>query len=315
MKAINWGLPLAGHKLDATPIATSKVSNRIQCMAKCTKTQGCVSINLGPSQAGEHECALLDTTRYGSTFRNLTVAAGWTYMGPKTRCDAKPCPDKQEIRCIAGETENDYSCMTSRSETSCQQFRDTGETNSGIYTLSSSLGLQFKVYCEMDTNGKGWIVFMKNDAKTTNYFIKDWATFENGFGDLNSNQFWLGNEFLHQITKDKQHELQVDLRKAGAADTYAFYSGFQVSDKSDGYRLTFDTSSYQGDAGDNLKSHNNMKFTTQDKDLDTYSGHCGEGHKVGWWYYSCWACLPTRNIPYWGTSLDFIQLKIRPMDP
>ena len=83
VKAINWGLPLAGHKLNATPIATSKVSNRIQCMAKCTKTKGCLSINLGPSEAGKHECALLETILYGSTFPNLTVAAGWTYVGPK----------------------------------------------------------------------------------------------------------------------------------------------------------------------------------------------------------------------------------------
>ena len=82
VKAINWGLPLAGHRLNATPIATSKVPNRIKCMAQCGKTKECVAINLGPDQAGEHECELLDSTRYGFLFA-ITVEAGWTYTGPK----------------------------------------------------------------------------------------------------------------------------------------------------------------------------------------------------------------------------------------
>ena len=68
---------------------------------------------------------------------------------------------------------------------------------------------------------------MKNDGQDAEIFNQNWVAYQNGFGDLNSN-FWLGNEFLHQITKDKPHELYVDLRKSGAADTYAFYSGFQV---------------------------------------------------------------------------------------
>ena len=55
LKAINWGLPLAGHKLNVTPIATSKVTNHIKCMAECGKNKQCVSINLGPSQGGVRE--------------------------------------------------------------------------------------------------------------------------------------------------------------------------------------------------------------------------------------------------------------------
>ena len=81
LKAINWGLPLAGHRLNSTPIASSKVANRVQCLASCAKTEGCVAINLGPLQAVEHECELLDTSRYG--FADMAVKAGWTYTGSK----------------------------------------------------------------------------------------------------------------------------------------------------------------------------------------------------------------------------------------
>ncbi len=83
LKAINWGLPLAGHKLNVTPIATSKVTNHITCMAECGKTKGCISINLGPSQSGEQKCELLETTRYSKSNSKFTVQAGWTYVGPK----------------------------------------------------------------------------------------------------------------------------------------------------------------------------------------------------------------------------------------
>ncbi len=83
LKAINWGLPLVGHKLNMTPIATSSVTNRVKCMAECGKTKGCVSINLGPSQSGEQKCELLETTRYSKSNAKFTVQAGWTYVGPK----------------------------------------------------------------------------------------------------------------------------------------------------------------------------------------------------------------------------------------
>ncbi len=83
LKAINWGLPLAGHKLNATPVATSRVTNHIKCMAQCAKTEGCVAINLGPLQGKERECEMLDITRYSVSSFNFTAKAGWTYIGPK----------------------------------------------------------------------------------------------------------------------------------------------------------------------------------------------------------------------------------------
>lgn len=84
LKAINWGLPLTGHKLNATPIATSKVTNHVKCMGRCGKTEGCVAINLGPSQSGERECEMLRATRY-SLLVPISVEADWTYVGPKVQ--------------------------------------------------------------------------------------------------------------------------------------------------------------------------------------------------------------------------------------
>ena len=83
LKAINWGLPLAAHKLNVTPIATTRKTNHIKCMAECGKTKGCVAINLGPSQDREKECELLDVARHSLSNADFIVSTGWTYVGPK----------------------------------------------------------------------------------------------------------------------------------------------------------------------------------------------------------------------------------------
>ena len=84
LKAINWGLPLAGHKLNVTPIATARKTNHIQCMAECGKTKDCVAINLGPSQDGKKECELLDVLRHSlPNTKYFVVSPGWAYVGPK----------------------------------------------------------------------------------------------------------------------------------------------------------------------------------------------------------------------------------------
>ncbi|XP_028406728.1 ficolin-1-like [Dendronephthya gigantea] len=166
----------------------------------------------------------------------------------------------------------------------------------------------------MDHLGKGWIVMMRNDGQDAALFDRDWVTYQNGFGDLNSN-FWLGNEFLHQITKDKPHELHVDLRKPGSG-AYVFYSGFQVANKDDGYRLTFDASSYVGTGGNSLPHHNNMRFSTPERDLDPVSANCAAERKTGWWFHHCSFATPTMVPIHWGNwSPQFIDLKLRAMSP
>ena len=83
LKAVNWGLPLAGHKLNMTPLASAKATNHMKCMAQCTKIEGCIAINLGPLQSEERECEMLDNTRYSKPPVKLIAKPGWIYVGPK----------------------------------------------------------------------------------------------------------------------------------------------------------------------------------------------------------------------------------------
>ena len=42
-----------------------------------------------------------------------------------------------------------------------------------------------------------------------------------------------------------------------------------------------------GNAGDSLKRHNKMKFSTYDRDNDKASKNCAKAHLGGWWYKKC----------------------------
>lgn len=39
--------------------------------------------------------------------------------------------------------------------------------------------------------------------------------------------------------------------------------------------------------GDSLSSHNNLQFSTADRDHDTWRGNCAELRGGGWWYGAC----------------------------
>ena len=65
---------------------------------------------------------------------------------------------------------------------------------------------------------------------------------------------------------------------------FALYQGFRIASEADGYRLT--ATNYSGDAGDSLSTVG-ARFSTKDKDQDTYSGSCATMYPGGWWFTKC----------------------------
>eukprot|EP00794_Sanderia_malayensis_P019237 gene19237-21165_t len=74
-------------------------------------------------------------------------------------------------------------------------------------------------------------------------------------------------------------------RDRGNLTYHALYGKFEIGSESDGYRLTI--GGYSGNAGDSLLYHNNMKFSTYDRDNDVSGRNCAEMYKSGWWYTRC----------------------------
>ena len=138
----------------------------------------------------------------------------------------------------------------------------------------------------METDGGGWTVFQRRMDGTVD-FNCGWKDYLKGFGDLDG-EFWLGLNKIHRLTaRAINSTLRVDLQDFSGNKTYAKYSKFYVGDSDTKYKLL--VGGYTGDAGDGLKSHTGMKFTTKDHDNDNCGDNCAVSFKGGWWYHKCHA--------------------------
>ncbi|XP_052221749.1 fibroleukin-like [Dreissena polymorpha] len=131
-----------------------------------------------------------------------------------------------------------------------------------------------KVYCDVDSKNKGWLVIQRR-MNGSEDFNRSWADYKAGFGNVKGD-FWLGNEFIYQLTKEKPRELRIDIEAFDGLKRYALYSAFSILSESRKYNLY--VAGYNGDAGDSLErdhnNHNNQPFSTFDVDNDRSSTTC-----------------------------------------
>ncbi|XP_060569789.1 ficolin-1-like [Ruditapes philippinarum] len=162
---------------------------------------------------------------------------------------------------------------------SCIELLSNGITKSGTYQLRNGL----VVYCDQITDGGGWTVFQRRLNGQVDFY-RNLAHYKNGFGDLNS-EFWLGNEHLSSLTAGGEHELRIELEDFDGNSVYAKYSKFKIYPEEDNYKLK--VSGYSGTAGDALDYHNDMMFTTFDRDNDKHTITCAVEYHGAWWYKRC----------------------------
>ncbi|XP_036298199.2 tenascin-N isoform X4 [Pipistrellus kuhlii] len=207
----------------------------------------------------------------------------------------------------------------------CSQVQQNSNAASGLYTiyLHGDASQPLQVYCDMDTDGGGWIVFQRRNTGQLDFF-KRWRTYVEGFGDP-TQEFWFGLDKLHNLTTGTptRYEVRVDLQTANES-AYAVYDFFQVASSKERYRLT--VGKYRGTAGDALSYHNGWKFTTFDRDNDIALSNCALTHHGGWWYKNCHLANPNGRYgetkhsegvnwePWKGHefSIPYVELKIRP---
>ena len=160
-------------------------------------------------------------------------------------------------------------------------------TTSGVYPVWPDRSQEpVQAFCQEDSEGgEMWTVFQRrDDIQPRQDFYLGWEAYKRGFGNL-TREFWWGLEHLHKLTAeaDRLYQLRVDLEAFDGAKRHALYSTFRVSTEEEHYRLT--VSGYSGDAGDGLRSINNSRFSTRDRDNDGwYRDSCAEWCQGPWWY-------------------------------
>ena len=142
----------------------------------------------------------------------------------------------------------------------------------------------FTVYCDMGTDGGGWAVFQRRQDGSVDFY-RGWNDYKSGFGQLTA-EFWLGNDKIHRLTASRPSSLLVELEDWNGVRVYAKYGRFNIGDEQAQYRL--EVGSYSGTAGNSLISeHNNMPFSTKDRNHDRTGGNCAVSNTGAWWYKSC----------------------------
>ncbi|XP_077777014.1 tenascin-X isoform X14 [Podarcis muralis] len=205
----------------------------------------------------------------------------------------------------------------------CAEESQNGPGPSRVRTiyLGGNQDRPLQVYCDMETDGGGWIVFQRRMNGETNFW-RNWQEYATGFGNL-TREFWLGNDALHQLTTSGDYELRVDLR-AGNESVYATYQNFRVDPPADHYRLHL--GSYSGTAGDAFTYHSGSVFSTKDRDPNRVIIPCAVSYRGAWWYRNCHYAnlngLYANNRDHQGInwfnwkgfefSIPFTEMKLRP---
>ena len=222
---------------------------------------------------------------------------------------------ESEIRNLKNKKSSICSCNSKNNETtnrfrSCLDLLNNGFNKSGKYDIKPYLNITRTVYCDQDTEGGGWTVFLRNSHGLVT-FNKRWAEYKNGFGNVEYD-FWLGNEFLYNVTKlynshiSKTVELYVIVAATDDLSSYAMYKNFAVLSEATSYKLQV-SHHFKGTMGDALESHNNMKFSTKDRDNDQFAGDCADANGgYGWWYDKCYDTLLT------GMKYDAVHSRYKP---
>ncbi|XP_053769741.1 tenascin-X isoform X3 [Desmodus rotundus] len=198
-----------------------------------------------------------------------------------------------------------------------------GPSRASTIFLNGNREQPLNVFCDMETDGGGWLVFQRRMDGHTDFW-RDWEDYARGFGNI-SGEFWLGNEALHSLTSTGDYSMRVDLR-AGDEAVFAQYDSFRVDSASEYYRLHLE--GYHGTAGDSMSYHSGSVFSARDRDPNNLLISCAVSYRGAWWYRNCHYAnlngLYGSIVDHQGVSwyhwkgfefsVPFTEMKLRPRD-
>ncbi|XP_078314175.1 microfibril-associated glycoprotein 4-like [Crassostrea virginica] len=191
------------------------------------------------------------------------------------------------------ETKKDKKCVD------CSEIlrnNPSRRNKDGVYEIYPAKSMKTYAFCDMTTNGGGWTVIQNRMDNSTDFY-RLWKEYKAGFGSPSQN-YWIGNELIHLLTKHKPQRLRVELQRFSGEKGYAEYSSFAVGNEASKYKLN--VSGFKGNIGDSLTFHNGMKFSAPDQDNDEGGGSCSQHNHGAWWYKNCHNS--NLNGKYMGTA-------------
>ncbi|XP_049535080.1 angiopoietin-related protein 6-like [Anopheles darlingi] len=168
---------------------------------------------------------------------------------------------------------------------SCKEIPSNVSGTYQIRVRNDGVSVPFEVYCEQRKFGGGWIVIQHRFDGSLDFY-RNWNEFRDGFGDFDK-EFWLGLEKVHQITRNKKHELIIELKDFNGTYAYARYDGFELGGEGEEYVLKR-LGEYSGTAGDSMSYNKDERFSTKDRDNDQNEElQCVHDREGAWWHFGC----------------------------
>ncbi|XP_067866051.1 fibrinogen-like protein 1-like protein isoform X2 [Heterodontus francisci] len=190
---------------------------------------------------------------------------------------------------------------------------------SGVYVIHPNNSPPLVVYCDMGIDGGGWTMIQRNIRPSEITWTEHWTTYKYGFGNI-VRDHWLGNEYIYKIVSQGNYKIKFLLWNKQNVRYFADYDSFTIGNERSGYVLSLGR--YTGNAGNALMGygskviHDNMKFSTFDKDQDRSRANCAASCQGAFWFNNCYRVnLNTKNI-YWYSlcsgNCNSSQILIKP---
>ncbi|XP_056256014.1 angiopoietin-1 isoform X2 [Seriola aureovittata] len=116
----------------------------------------------------------------------------------------------------------------------CADLYQAGFHKNAIYTIQINSQDTKKVYCNMETAGGGWTVIQRREDGSVD-FQRTWKEYKMGFGSVSA-EHWLGNEYVYQLTSQRQYALRVELTDWDGHQAFSLYDRFQIGSEKQNYR-------------------------------------------------------------------------------
>lgn len=200
-----------------------------------------------------------------------------------------------------------YSINQEKYPKNCLEIRQSGDLKSGvrnIYPFKKDPMKEVSVYSDQTTEGGGWTVILNREpSEHREDFERGWTDYESGFGTTCS-EHWIGLLVMHELTNSSAcTEMLMEMEDFDSNKFQARYSTFKVGSQDESYVLTLGGFG-PADFKDSFASNNGMKFTTKDRDNDTWRKNCAITFRGGWWYADCHGTKLT-GFPYEGAHSSY----------
>ena len=256
---------LVGHD----PVIEKNVQSELQCVHLCRRYLPCLckSINiLLKNHSQTYQCQILNFTTAKTNSIFISEPNG-THLQLRDKYSPKA---------------------------SCLEWKENGCDVNRVYPILIN-GATVNVFCDMQIDGGGWTV-LQNRFDGSVDFNRIWEDYKNGFGDLNG-EFWLGNEIVHQLSKQKSTKKEFWIQGIwfSGETTFRKCRNFSLDSEKEFYRISkliivdgFAPRMINGVPYDESSEIlDTMKFSTEDSDNDKYPENCAKEFSGGWWYSKC----------------------------